>query len=39
MKSYSPWIGGTGMPDMQRCRICEVPPGTDYILETSVALS
>jgi hypothetical protein len=35
----SPLLGGTGMPDMQRCRICEVPRAMDYFSETYVALS
>jgi len=27
------------MPDMQRCRICEVPRAMDYFSETYVSLS
>jgi hypothetical protein len=30
-----PWLVGTGMPDMQRCRRCEVPARENYFFETS----
>src|ERR1700749_1489336 len=33
--SQQPRLVGTGMPDMQRCRRCEVPPCDGYFLETS----
>jgi hypothetical protein len=34
-----PLLSGTGMPDMQRCCMCEVPLAMDYFWETYVSLS
>jgi hypothetical protein len=38
-ESFQPLLVGTGMPDMQRYCMCEVPSSGGYIFETSVSLS